>query len=256
MQIDLIDFETDGGDGGDGGGGAPEPASAPAAEPEAPPAPETPDAAEAAAEGPEYLTREDFDRALAEHVGPLAEVADYIRQAQYAQPPAAAQEEAAPLDLDPFSENFGENLRQLMREVVTETTQPVLGPIAEQHQAERDAQIIGQAFEQLQVPEQDHWRTGVLIAEGAFRYDQYGRPVSGQQSVRQGYEFLKHFAAQERADERAKIQAEADAKTQQLKAVAGAPNVPAGTGGVEGEPEYVSLRDAGRAALERINAAA
>jgi len=124
----------------------------------------------------------------------------------------------------------------------------MISPVTEQFQNEQATQWADQTLGRLGVPEEEHWRDGVLFASAGFQqFDAYGRPlVHPQQAAAQGYQFLQRFAEAERAAERERIKQEGEQQDQALKARASSPELPTGPAGAEGVPEGIDELQAAR----------
>jgi hypothetical protein len=131
--------------------------------------------------------------------------------------------------------------------------QQMVSPMTESFQDQQAISWAEQTLGRLGVPEEEHWRDGVLFASAGFQqFDPYGRPlVHPQQAAAQGYEFLQRFAEAERAAERERIKAEGVDLDAALKARAAAPTPVTGPAGAEGVPEGMDEVAVARAWRER-----
>lgn len=246
----FVDLETDPGGFGDPGG---EPADFTALEdPGAQPDPEP-----VAEPAPQYLTRAELEQFLADRDAQFAYQAGYQQPAQPGYDPGQYDQYQQPVQptLDPFADDYGNNLVQLMRQVVREETgqiRQMVEPVAQSYQDQQAQAWAEQAFSQLGVPEDPAWRDAVLAASAGYERDQFGRQVPPQVALRQGYELVRGLAEAERQKALAEHEQQQTQQTQHLRTVASAPTVPAGAGGIEGEPEPRNERDAIRQAAERV----
>jgi hypothetical protein len=241
-HLGLIDFETT--------EDAPPPDAPPPAEPAPEPAPEPePEEPESWA-GP---SREEWEQTQ----GQLAQYQEFINSLQtpvYSDEPQ--QQEELPV-YDPFDPEAAQAYFEARDERLLQAFAQMVAPMSEQYQNEQASEWAEQTLGRLGVPEEDHWRDGVLFASAGFQqFDQYGRPlVHPQQAAQQGYEFLQRFAEAERAAERERIKQEGLQQDEALKARVQAPTPATGPAGAEGYPEGMDELQAARAWREAQAAA-
>jgi len=251
MLLHLTDLEPDLDGFGDAAGSGEPPAAEPAPDPAA-------DATPAAAEpGPDYVSRAELDQYLNDWQAQQAWAYSQAYPELYGDP-AAQQQPQQPVELDPFADNFGDSLRDLIRGAVAEATQPVqqmLDPIAQSWHDQQAQAMTDHLLNAEQVPADEQWRHAVLAASKAYEVDQYGRPVPPQYALRNAYALQQQLIAHERAKWEAERAAAEQRQTEHLRTVSGAPSLPSGSAGVEGDPAVTDLRQAARSAWERIRAA-
>lgn len=237
MQIDLFEFETT-----EEGGGEPAPAEPVAETPLAEPEPEP----EAPWSGPSQEEWEQTQRQLAE----ANELVNYLRTPQYPQQPQEQDQlpDYDPLDPEAAAQYFDARDKRLLAEF-----REMLSPVVDREQNAAAREWAEQTFGQLGVPEADHWREGVLFTSAGFQqFDDQGRPlVHPQQAASAGYEFLKRFAAAERAAEREAVLKEQQTQDDALRQRVESSEVPAGSAGVEGIPAGLDELSAARMWRER-----
>lgn len=247
MRLDLYEFETVPG-GGDGGGDpAPEPTPEPAPEPEA-------------AE-PFSISREEWQQTQAQ-IAQAAELAQYIQQTQYQQEPQYEYEQGQqpqPLpEYDPFdpasAQAYFDARFQQMQESQAQMLQQALGPVLDRTMNEQALEWQHNTFSQMGVPDDDHWQRGVLFASAGFAQDEYGRPVPPEIAASRGMALLQEFAQAERAAAVEEYKQQQEAGTAALRERAGAPHIPTGPAGGEGQQEFNSMEEAHRAVVEKMAA--
>jgi len=256
MTLDLFEFEAV----PDGGAEGAAPAAPVAPDPIVPAEPVAAEAApvEPVVEAEPWAgpSQEEWEATQAQ-LAEAREVADLIRQAQYAPTPQPEGEPEIP-EFDMFDPDGVRAHDQWLLQQIEERQQRLLSPILEERQNAQAVQWTEQTFGKLGVPEDPEWREAVLFSSAGFQqFDSQGRPlVHPEQATRQAYEIQQRFAEHIRADERAKIAAKNDADTAALAARAGAPVVPSGPAGGEGIPEGMDEIAAARLWRERQNAQA
>src|SRR5262245_1974479 len=156
------------------------------------PAPDAPAPAEPAPEpaaepwaGP---SQEEWQQAQAQ----LAEYRDFMAALQ--QPMYPDTEPEQPLELpayDPFDAEAAMAHMDARDARILGAIQQMISPMTESHANQAATDWADQTFGRLGVPEEEHWRDGVLFASAGFQqFDQYGRPlVHPQQAAAQGYAF-------------------------------------------------------------------
>lgn len=244
-RLGLIDYEAV----PDGGGDtpAPEPTPEPSPEPSPEPTPEpTPEGEPQAWTGPSQEEWQQTQQALAQ----AHEFIQSLQQPYYPEPEPQQYELPA---YDPFDAEAAQAHMDARDQRLLAAMQEMMAPVTEQYRDQSANSWAEQTFSRLGVPEEEHWRDGVLFASAGFQqFDPQGRPlIHPQQAAAQGYEFLKRFAEAERAAERAAIEQQGQQQDEALKARAGAPNVPAGPAGTEGIPEGIDELQAARIWRER-----
>ena len=195
-------------------------------------------------------TQEEWQMAQAQ----LAEYRDFMAQMQqpYYPDPEPEQPQQIP-EYDPFDPESLPRHLDARDERLLGAMQHMLAPMTEQYRDESATRWAEDTFSRLGVPEDEHWRDGVLFASAGFQqYDPYGRPlVHPQQAAAQGYEFLQRFAEAERAAERARIEGLNAQTDEAIRARAESPALPAGPAGGEGVPEGLDELAAARIWRER-----
>lgn len=224
-RMGLLDYETT--------EDAPAPESPAPAEPAPEPEPET--AAESEAEawaGPSQDEWQETQAQLAQYQEFMAS----LQQPVYPDEPEFQQEVP---EYDPFDAESAQRYFDFRDQRLIQAMQQMVSPVTEQYQNEQATNWAEQTLGRLGVPEEEHWRDGVLFASAGFQqFDQYGRPlVHPQQAAAQGYQFLQRFAEAERAAERERIKNEGTAQEEALKARAASPQLPTGPAGAEGVPQ-------------------
>lgn len=244
-HLGLIDYETT------PDAPAPEgPPSEPAPEPTPEPAPEPPPEGEpeGAWQGPSQEEWERTQAALAQY----AEFMDMLQTPAYPEPEQDPQAYELP-PYDPYDPEAATAHMDARDARLLGAMQQMMAPLTEQFQDDSATRWAENTFSRLGVPEEDHWRDGVLFASAGFQqFDQYGRPlVNPQQAAAQGYAFLQQFAEAERAAERERIKQEGIQQDTVLKNRIAAPNVPSGPAGDQGVPEGMDELQAARIWRER-----
>lgn len=240
-RLGLLDYETV--------EDAPAP-DAPAPEPEPEPTPE-PQAEPEAWAGP---SREEWEQTQAQlaQAAELVQILQGMDQTQQPQPQPEPVPEFDMFDPDGVRAHDEWLLNQIDQRMAAHTA-----PITDEYQNRQAAEWAEQTFNQLGVPEGEHWRYGVLFTSAGFQqFDEQGRAmVHPSQAARQGYDFLKQFAAAEREAAIAEYKSKQEAENAALRERAGSPDLPSGPAGGEGAVEYQSLEQATRAWLEQDAAA-
>jgi hypothetical protein len=225
-----------------------EPAPEPAPEPE-PGEPDEPSEPEAWG-GPSQQEWQQTQAQLAEYQQFIAQ----LQQPVYPEEPQQGQELPPydPFDPEAATAHFDARDQRLLA-----AFQQMVAPMSEQYQNDQATEWAEQTLGRLGVPEEDHWRDGVLFASAGFQqFDSMGRPlVHPQQAAQQGYEFLQRFAEAERAAERERIKQEGLQQDEVLKARAQAPTPATGPAGADGVPEGMDELQAARAWREAQAAA-
>jgi hypothetical protein len=245
-RMGLLDYETTEDAPAPEPPAPPEPAPEPAPEPGEPSEPTEPEAWA----GP---SREEWEMAQAQ----LAQYQQFINEMQQ---PVYPEPEPQAFELppyDPFDPEAATRYMDARDERLLMAMQQMVGPMSEQFRNDQATEWADGTFSRLGVPEEEHWRDGVLFASAGFQqFDEYGRPlVHPQQAAAQGYEFLRRFAEAERAAERERIKTEGLQADEALKARAAAPTPTTGPAGTEGFPEGMDELAAARAWRERQYAA-
>jgi len=236
-RLGLLDYEAT--------EDAPPDAPAPA-EPAPEPTPEPEPAEPEAWAGP---TQEEWQEAQAQ----LSEYRDFMaamQQPMYPEPEPQYQE--LPV-YDPFDAEAAMAHMDARDLRLLTAMQQMMSPLTEQHANQQATDWADQTFGRLGVPEEDHWRDGVLFASAGFQqFDAHGRPlVHPQQAAAQGYAFLQRFAEAERAAERELMKTQGQQQDEALRARTEAPNPVTGPAGGEGVPEGIDELQAARMWRER-----
>ena len=244
-RLGLLDYETTGDGPPPEGPTAPEPSPEPTPEPAPEPTPEGEPEAQAW-EGP---SREEWEATQRQ----LAQANEFITQLQqpvYPEPEPQYQELPA---YDPYDPEAAQAYFDAREERMLAAMQEMIAPVTESYQNDQATQWAENTFSRLGVPEEAHWRDGVLFASAGFQqFDPYGRPlVHPQQAAAQGYAFLKAFAEAERAAERELIAQQGQQQDAALQARAQAPDLPSGPAGDQGTPEGIDELQAARIWRER-----
>jgi hypothetical protein len=242
-RMGLLDYETT------EDAPAPEPPSPAPPEPAPEPAPEPGEPEPAEPESWAGPSREEWEQtqaALAEYQQFMAQ----LQQPMYPEPEPQAQELPP---YDPYDPEAAQAHMDARDARLLQAMQQMISPVTEQYQNEQATSWADQTFTRLGVPEEEHWRDGVLFASAGFQqFDQYGRPlVHPQQAAAQGYEFLQRFAEAERAAERERIKQQGAQQDEALKARAAAPSPVTGPAGGEGIPEGLDELQVARMWRER-----
>lgn len=232
----LLDYETT--------EDAPPPDTGPPPEPTPEPAPE-PEPVEAW-QGPSQEEWEQTQRQLAQ----ASELMNMLQTPTYPEPDP--QQSQLP-EYDPYDPEAAQAYFDAREDRMLGQIQNMLSPLTETYQNENAVRWAEDTLGRLGVPEDEHWRDGVLFASAGFQqFDPQGRPlVHPQQAAAQGYEFLKKFAEAERQAERARIEGTTAEQDEALRARAGAPDLPSGPAGGEGTPEGIDELQAARMWRER-----
>jgi hypothetical protein len=238
-RMGLLDYETT------EDAPAPEPPAPAEPAPEPTPEPSEPQEPEAWA-GP---SQEEWQQAQAQ----LAEYQDFIAQLQQPMYPEPESQHQELPEYDPFDPGSVVAHLDARDQRLLGAIQQMVSPMTEQFQNQQATDWADQTFGRLGVPEDDHWRDGVLFASAGFQqFDAYGRPlVHPQQAAAQGYQFLQRFAEAERAAERELLKQQGAQQDEALKARTEAPTPVTGTAGTEGIPEGIDELQVARMWRER-----
>jgi len=242
-RLGLLDYETT--------EDAPPPDAPPPAEPAPEPAPEPGEPQEPESwVGP---SQEEWQQTQAA----LAQATEFINMLQQPAYPTEPEPEPELPPYDPYDPEVAQAHMDARDRRLLQAMQQMIAPVTESYADEQATQWADQTLTRLGVPEEDHWRDGVLFASAGFQqFDQYGRPlVAPQQAAAQGYEFLQRFAEAERAAERERIKQEGIQQDEALKNRVAAPELPTGPAGGEGVPEGIDELQAARIWRERQAAA-
>jgi hypothetical protein len=226
-RLGLLDYETT--------EDAPAPDPVPPTEPAPEPAPEPGEPEPSEPEAWVGPSREEWQQTQSQ----LAQYQQFMDQLQAPVYPEPDPQEYALPEYDPFDPESAQRYFDARDDRLLGAIGQMLAPMSERHQNEQASEWADQTFSRLGVPEEEHWRDGVLFASAGFQqFDQMGRPlVHPQQAAQQGYQFLQRFAEAERAAERERIKAEGAQQDEALKARAAAPTPATGPAGAEGVPE-------------------
>lgn len=178
-------------------------------------------------------------------LGSAMEFINSLQQPYYPDPEPQAQELPA---YDPYDPEAAQAYFDAREERMLGHIERMISPMTEQYADQSATQWAESTFSRLGVPEEEHWRDGVLFASAGFQqFDPYGRPlVHPQQAAAQGYEFLRRFAEAERAAERELLKQQGNVVDETLRNRAASPDLPNGPAGGEGTPEGIDELQAAR----------